>query len=197
MPADATPAHVTTGYSKQAMEHNNSQHNSGSSAATAHTAHRGYLPLVAAIMVAIAAVDQLVKQSMLNWLEPGEPVAVIGDWFRFYLLFNPGAAFSMGQNSTWLFTTIQLAFVVGALVYAPRLQTRFEAIGLAMIAGGALGNLIDRLARDPGFWFGHVVDYISVGNFAVFNLADASITVGVALFALSIFVTEKEDPNVR
>lgn len=148
-------------------------------------------------MVAIAAVDQLVKQWMLNWLEPGEPVAVIGDWFRFYLLFNPGAAFSMGQNSTWLFTTIQLAFVVGALVYAPSLQTRFEAIGLAMIAGGALGNLIDRLARDPGFWFGHVVDYISVGNFAVFNLADASITVGVALFALSIFVTEKEDPNVR
>ncbi|MDN8986006.1 signal peptidase II, partial [Staphylococcus aureus] len=87
---------------------------------------------------------------------------VIGDWFRLYLLFNPGAAFSMGQDSTWLFTTIQLAFVVGALIAAPRIKDRWEALGLAMIAGGALGNLIDRLLREPGFWFGHVVDYISV-----------------------------------
>lgn len=62
-----------------------------------------------------------------------------------------------------------------------------------MIAGGALGNLIDRLARDPGFWFGHVVDYISVGSFAVFNLADASITVGVAIFALALFLKEDSD----
>lgn len=174
------------------MQHTTSQASEGSSAQTAGNRPR-YLPLVAVIMLAIAAVDQAVKQLMLGWLTPGEPVAVIGDWFRFYLLFNPGAAFSMGQNSTWLFTTIQLVFVVGALIAAPRLSNRVEAIGLAMIAGGALGNLIDRLARDPGFWFGHVVDYISVGNFAVFNLADASITIGVVIFALALFLKEESN----
>ena len=141
-----------------------------------------YLGLVVAVMLAIGAVDQGVKQLMLNWLEPGVPQPVIGDWFRFYLLFNSGAAFSMGENLTWVFTAIQLAFVLGALWFGPRMSSKWEALGVAMIAGGALGNLIDRLFRDPGFWFGHVVDYISVGNFAVFNLADAAITVGVVVY---------------
>ncbi|MEH0147594.1 signal peptidase II [Corynebacterium sp. Q4381] len=149
---------------------------------------RGYLKAVAAIMVLVAAVDQGVKQLMLSWLEPGQPQPVIGDWFRFYLLFNPGAAFSMGQNMTWLFTAFQLAFVVGALIYAPRIANRWELVGIALIAGGALGNLCDRLFRDPGFWFGHVVDYISVGNFAVFNIADACITVGVVVFIASMLL---------
>jgi len=149
-----------------------------------------YLGLVAAVMLAVAAVDQLVKQLMLNWLEPGVPQPVIGDWFRFYLLFNSGAAFSMGENLTWLFTAIQLAFVLGALWFGPRMTSKWEALGLALVAGGALGNLTDRLFRDPGFWFGHVVDYISVGNFAVFNLADASITVGVVVFILGTLAAE-------
>ena len=149
-----------------------------------------YLGLVVAVMLAIGAVDQGVKQLMLNWLEPGVPQPVIGDWFRFYLLFNSGAAFSMGENLTWVFTAIQLAFVLGALWFGPRMSSKWEALGVAMIAGGALGNLIDRLFRDPGFWFGHVVDYISVGNFAVFNLADAAITVGVVVFILGTIAAE-------
>lgn len=158
------------------------------------TTRRNSLQAVAAIMVLVAAIDQGVKQIMLAWLEPGQPQPVIGDWFRFYLLFNPGAAFSMGQNMTWLFTAFQLAFVVGALIYAPRITNRWELAGIALIAGGALGNLCDRLFRDPGFWFGHVVDYISVGNFAVFNIADACITVGVVVFIASM-LTQHEDPE--
>ncbi len=144
-------------------------------------------------MLAVAAADQAVKQLMVTVLEPGRPVAVIGDWFRLFLLFNPGAAFSMGQDSTWLFTTIQLAFVVGALIAAPRIAQPAEAAGLALIAGGALGNLIDRLTRPPGFWFGHVVDYISVGSFAVFNLADAAITVGVVVVVAALFLGAETD----
>ena len=149
-----------------------------------------YLGLVVAVMLAVGAADQGIKQLMLNWLEPGVPQPVIGDWFRFYLLFNSGAAFSMGENLTWLFTAIQLAFVLGALWFGPRMTSKWEALGLALIAGGAMGNLIDRLFRDPGFWFGHVVDYISVGDFAVFNLADAAITVGVGVFILATLATE-------
>ena len=52
-----------------------------------------------------------------------------------------------------------------------------------------MGNLIDRLFRDPGFWFGHVVDYISIGSFAVFNFADMAINVGVVVFIISLFFT--------
>ena len=151
--------------------------------------------MMAVIILAVAAVDQVVKAIMLSWLEPGVPVPVIGDWFRFFLLFNPGAAFSMGENSTWLFTTIQLTFVVVIAILAPKIRDRWQAVGLAMIAGGALGNLIDRLFRDPGFWFGHVVDYISVGGFAVFNIADASITCGVVVFVIAILTEERREKD--
>lgn len=156
------------------------------------TVCRRRLTLIAAIMVAVGLVDQVVKQIMVTTLTPGEPVAVIGDWFNWLLLFNSGAAFSMGQDLTWLITTIQLAFVVGALVFGPRLHNRWEVLGIALIAGGALGNLIDRLFRPPGFWFGHVVDYIAIGNFAVFNLADTFINIGVAVFIVSLLFAKDE-----
>ncbi|RSZ62761.1 signal peptidase II [Corynebacterium hylobatis] len=146
---------------------------------------------MAVIILVVAAIDQATKAIMLAWLEPGVPVPVIGDWLRFLLLFNPGAAFSMGENSTWLFTTIQLTFVTGVAIAAPRIRYRWQALGLALIAGGALGNLLDRLFREPGFWFGHVVDFISVGGFAVFNIADSAITVGVVVFVIAMFVDER------
>lgn len=152
---------------------------------------------MAAVIVTVAALDQLVKQIMLSWLEPGEPVNIIGDWFRFYLLFNPGAAFSMGQDSTWLFTTIQLVFVVGISLYAPKVRHLWTGVGLALVAGGALGNLLDRLFRDPGFYFGHVVDYISVGGFAVFNIADAAITCGVIVFLIGMFLEERAETPAK
>ncbi|KKO79648.1 signal peptidase II [Corynebacterium striatum] len=154
---------------------------------------RSFVGMMAAVVIAVAVIDQVFKQIMLSILTEGEPMNVIGGWFRFYLLFNPGAAFSMGgEGNTWLFTTIQLAFVLGVAIAAPRMRDKWQAIGLAMIAGGALGNLIDRLFREPGFWFGHVVDYISVGRFAVFNLADASITCGVVVFVIAMFLEERE-----
>ena len=151
---------------------------------------------MAVIILVVAVIDQATKALMLAWLEPGVPVPVIGDWFRFLLLFNPGAAFSMGENSTWLFTTIQLAFVIGIAIAAPRIRDRGQALGLALIAGGALGNLTDRLFREPGFWFGHVVDFISVGAFAVFNIADSAITVGVVVFVLAMFAEERRQKEV-
>lgn len=142
--------------------------------------------LMVVILLAVAAVDQATKQYMLSTLTPGEPVPVIGDWFRWLLIFNPGAAFGMGEDATWLFTTIQLAFVVATLFAAWFIHDRPSAVGFALIGGGALGNLIDRLAREPGFWFGHVVDFISIGDFAIFNLADASINIGVVVFVIAI-----------
>lgn len=150
------------------------------------------MKLMAAIIVVVAIIDQLTKILMLNILQDG-PIHLIGDWFRFRLLFNPGAAFSMGENSTWLFTCIQIAFVVGISIAARHITDRTSAIGLAMIAGGALGNLIDRLFREPAFFIGHVVDFISIGNFAVFNIADSAITCGVVVFVIGMLLEERRE----
>ncbi|MBV7292078.1 signal peptidase II [Corynebacterium sp. TAE3-ERU16] len=147
--------------------------------------NRGYLVFTIVVIVVAAAVDQLSKALILAGMEPGEAVPLIGDWFRFHLVFNPGAAFSFGTSFTWVFTAIQLIFVVGILWNSPRVDGRLAALGLALVAGGAAGNLTDRLFRDPGFFVGHVVDFISVGDFAVFNVADSCITVGVVVFLLS------------
>lgn len=170
----------------------NDSNGSTAAAAAPASSRRRYVWLIVGIMLAVGIVDQVIKQIMVTTLTPGEPVAVIGDWFRWLLLFNSGAAFSMGQDLTWLITAIQFAFVVGTLIFAPKIRDRWEAVGLALIAGGALGNLIDRLFRPPGFWFGHVVDYISIGNFAIFNLADVAINIGVAVFILSLFFAKDD-----
>ncbi|WP_454978481.1 signal peptidase II [Corynebacterium propinquum] len=151
-----------------------------------------YLRLMLLIIAAVVAFDQASKIAIEAALQPGQALHIIGDWFRFLLVYNPGAAFSLGgESSTWLFTTFQLVFLVGVLIAAPRIDDRFQAIALAMVAGGAGGNLVDRLLREPGFWFGHVVDFISVGDFAIFNVADSFITVGVALFLLAVFTEER------
>lgn len=148
--------------------------------------------LVFAIIPLVAALDQLSKVWVLSTLTPGVAKPLIGDWFRFLLVFNPGAAFSMGQSVPWLFTLIQAAFVVGVSVYARRVFHPVQAVGLGMLAGGALGNLIDRLFREPGVFVGHVVDFVSVGSFAVFNVADSAITVGVVVYLIGVMMEERK-----
>ncbi|AFH52332.1 lipoprotein signal peptidase [Corynebacterium pseudotuberculosis] len=154
---------------------------------------RIFIFTMAAIILSVATVDQASKAAVLHFLGDGQPLKIIGDWFRFRLLFNPGAAFSFGENATWLFTSIQLIFVVGIAWYAPKVRDGWTAVALAMIAGGALGNLIDRLFREPAFFVGHVVDFISIGNFAVFNVADSAITCGVAIFFVAILLESRRD----
>ena len=151
---------------------------------------------VVVLTLVVLIVDQLVKAAVLATLTPGEPVYLIGRWFKFLLVFNSGAAFSMGSNSTWLFTTIQIAFIAIAYLYfVPRLTSTAEAVGLGLIAGGAAGNLVDRLFRPPAFFVGHVVDYISVGRFAIFNIADAAITCGVVLMVAALIWESRQEES--
>ncbi|MDO4908711.1 MAG: signal peptidase II [Corynebacterium sp.] len=146
---------------------------------------------MAIIIIVVAIVDQLTKMAILSTMHAGEIRPLIGDWFRFYLVFNSGAAFSMGTGMTWIFTLIQAAFVIIIAATCSRVKDPLMAVALALIAGGALGNLIDRLFRAPAFFIGHVVDFISVGNFAIFNIADSCITIGVCL--LIIFLGVKKN----
>lgn len=174
------------------------QPDDGAGAATARAATRpalrpcrGTLALVAVLVVII---DQLTKIWAVVALE-GEPaVPILGDWFQLTLLRNPGAAFSMGgEGATWLFTTIQIAFVILAIWISGRLWTRWPAAAFGFIAGGAGGNLIDRLFRDPSFYFGHVVDFLHVSGFAVFNMADVAINIGVFMLAAWILFAKDHE----
>ncbi len=117
-----------------------------------------------------------------DWLEWLSPYA------RFVHWHNTGAAFGMFQNGSMVFTV--LAFVViGAIVYYfPQVEKHDWTLRLAMSMqlGGALGNLLDRLLFD-----GRVTDFISVGTFAVFNVADASISVGTAILLLGVYLQER------
>lgn len=149
--------------------------------------------LLAATVLLVALIDQFTKVIAVSRLEGRPPVDVLGEWFQLVLLRNPGAAFSMGTDSTWLFTTIQIVFIVAVAVGSKWLRTPWPTISAGLIAGGAAGNLIDRLFRDPSFYFGHVVDFLSVRGFAVFNLADSAITVGVIMLAAWIMFSPDVD----
>lgn len=147
---------------------------------------RNYLSTFALLALGVAAIDQVTKALILNSLSEGEILPIIGDWFRFKLLFNPGAAFSFGTSYTGVFTCIQIVFILGATWAARKLADPWQIFALALVAGGAAGNLIDRLFRAPAFFIGHVVDFISVGSFAVFNIADSAITCGVVCYILAV-----------
>ncbi|WP_372450850.1 signal peptidase II [Actinoplanes flavus] len=145
---------------------------------------------VLAVTTAVAvAVDQWVKHLSTENLDPHEPVRLFGGLIYLSLLRNSGAAFSFGSGYTWVFPLITLV-VVGVIVWlATKLRSVPWAVSLGLVLGGALGNLTDRLFRAPGPFQGHVVDMISVfapygERFAVFNIADSCLTVGVCLAVL-------------
>jgi signal peptidase II len=121
-------------------------------------------------------------------LENREPVGVVGHGLTLQVMRNSGAAFSMGQAFTAVFTAIALAVVVVIVRASRKLHSLPWALALGLLLGGALGNLTDRIFRAPGVFRGHVVDFISVQHFAVFNLADSAIVCGGALMILLSFL---------
>lgn len=143
---------------------------------------------VLAWCLAAVAVDQGAKAAALTWLEPGDPRPVVGSLLQLQLVFNPGAAFSFGTDHTWVFTLLAATVTVVGLWYARRATTWPVQLFMGLFLGGVAGNLIDRLARAPGFGRGYVVDFIQVRGFAVLNLADVFLTVSVAgLVVIMIF----------
>lgn len=150
--------------------------------------------LVAILAALVLAADQFSKHLALTNLPYQEPVEVWGQFLQFYLTRNPGAAFSFGEEVTWVFTLVLAAAAVTIVVLAvTRVRSRTWAIVLGLLLGGILGNLTDRLLRDPGFLVGHVVDFINTPwmwlgmNPAIYNVADMFIVtmmIAVALLVL-------------
>jgi len=143
------------------------------------------LGVLAAIAVGIFAADQLSKLWVLDSLVPGDRHLVLGELLQLTLVRNPGAAFSLASGSTWVFSIIAATVVVVIIWFAGRIRSMAWASVFGLLLGGTLGNLFDRLFREPSFGQGHVIDFLEVWMFpAIFNVADIAIVSSLCLFVL-------------
>ncbi len=160
---------------------------------------RWALPMV----VAVAVVDQLTKQWALDRLAPGScdvPGACIDlvAGARFHLVFNTGAAFARGQGFGQILGVLVSIITVALLVAAARRTDRIGPALLGLVAGGAIGNLIDRVTRaEDGFLSGAVVDFVDLGWWPVFNVADAAVVCGVVGFVALAWLRPEAEPVHR
>jgi signal peptidase II len=142
---------------------------------------RSRVALLAGIGIAIFLADLATKIAVVALLEEDDPVPIGGTGVSLRLIRNPGAAFGVGVNLTVLFTAITVLVVAAVLTTSRRLGSRRWALTLGLLLGGALGNLTDRVARSPGFLSGHVVDFVEIPGWPIFNVADLSICVAGGL----------------
>lgn len=156
---------------------------------------RRRLGLVLGIVVGVVLLDQLTKTWAVSGLEDG-PISIIGDDVELRLSRNTGGAFSLFQGFTPLLAILAIVLSVVLVRAVRRTEDVVILIALSLVLGGALGNLFDRLARSPGFLEGAVVDFVRVGSFPTFNVADAAITVGAVLLVARTLLTmwgERDD----
>lgn len=153
------------------------------------------------VLVAVVLMDLITKAMAVSQLPPnGDAVPVLGDAVRFALVYNPGAAFGLylGGYSRWIF----MALTIGALVILRRLyiqcqaNDRVRALAIALVASGALGNLIDRIRTELG-----VVDFIDVGyglhRWPTFNVADMAVSSGAFLLAWVLWSEAPVDESAK
>ncbi|GAA2234162.1 signal peptidase II [Rarobacter faecitabidus] len=144
--------------------------------------------VVGAVGAVTVLIDQLTKWWALSTLTPNaEPIEILGRFLGLRLVLNPGAALSLGASSTWIMTSLAVAITVAVIAYSRRVTSRRWAWALGFILGGAVGNLIDRFFRAPGFGQGHVVDFIDYQVF-VGNVADIAL-VGAAVYVVWLNLT--------
>lgn len=144
----------------------------------------------------IAVVVVLIDQGTKTWAEATlsdhARIPLIGDLLGLQLAYNPGAAFSFGEGSTWVFALIAVAATVTAIVFAFRVQRPGWAVVIGALGGAAASHAGDRLFRAPGFARGHVVDFLAYGNWFIGNVADIVIvTAAIAGALLMLRGTEK------
>ncbi|GAA1513007.1 signal peptidase II [Kribbella lupini] len=138
----------------------------------------------AVVGLLILGLDQLTKMLALQHLTPGEPVNVIGELLKFNLIRNPGAAFSLGSDFTPVISAIQIAVAVGVIWLSRRLGSAGWAVAFGLLFGGAVGNITDRIFREPSPFHGHVVDFLQTPHWAIFNVADMAVTSAAILLVI-------------
>ncbi|MFE4470667.1 signal peptidase II [Leifsonia sp. NPDC056824] len=141
--------------------------------------------ILAVVALCVYLLDQIAKVLVVSNLYEGQQVQVLGQLLQLHFVKNPGAAFSIGSGSTWIFSIVGVGVLGFVIWYAPRIRSTAWAILFGLLLGGLLGNLTDRLFREPGFGVGHVVDFLQIPLLpAIFNLADVAIVSSMVLFLI-------------
>jgi signal peptidase II len=153
------------------------------------SARRPRTRLLLALAAGVLLADLVTKLAVVATIEPGEDVRLLGGALYLTHLRNTGAAFSFAEGFTVVFTLVAVAVSVVIVRTTRRLFSTAWAVALGLVLGGALGNLVDRVFRDPGFLRGGVVDFLSVFGpdgqvWPVFNIADSAIVCGGVLGAV-------------
>lgn len=143
--------------------------------------------------IAIVLLDQGTKWWAETTLTLRDYVPVLGDLLGWRLIYNPGAAFGIAADYTWILTIFAGAAVIGLTIFAFRVPNGWWGAGVAALLGGAISHLGDRLFRDPGFAVGHIVDFIDYAGFFVGNVADIFLVAG-AIYLVLVSVVQK-DPS--
>lgn len=139
----------------------------------------------AAVLLAGVALDVLTKIIAVAQLDPQNPVVLFGGLLRLQLIRNPGAAFSLGENFTVVFAILSgLVLIFVVFVLARRLGHYGWAVALGLLGAGVGGNFVDRIFRDPGPFRGHVVDFLQLPRWPIFNVADMCITSAAVLIMI-------------
>jgi signal peptidase II len=134
-----------------------------------------------AIAWAVWLLDFATKSWALNSLDARNPIELLGNFLQLTLYKNSGAAFSLAQGATIILTFFAISVVAVIAYYSIKITSFGWSIVLGLALGGVLGNLSDRIFRAPGYFVGHVIDWIQLPNFPVFNLADSAIVVAATL----------------
>lgn len=139
------------------------------------------------VALALYATDQVTKAVAVARLDGRPDVSVAGDLLTLNLVRNPGAAFSIGTGLTPVLSVLAAVAAVTVLWFARRVGSMVWAVALGLLLAGITGNLTDRMVRPPGPFHGHVIDFLQLPNWPVFNVADMCINVAAALIILQAF----------
>lgn len=143
------------------------------------------LSLFAGFAVFAYVFDQLTKFWVTTSMIAGQRIPVLPPLLHWYFIRNSGAAFSIGENLTWMFSLIMAAVSIVILLQIRKLGSVWWSLAFGLLLGGALGNLTDRLFREPSFGMGRVVDFVQLPGFdAIFNIADSSVVCAVAIICI-------------
>ena len=145
---------------------------------------RPRLSLLLAVAFVVVALDVVSKHLAVARLSDRGPVEVIDGVLHLQLVRNSGAAFGFASGLTVVLSLVAAAVVVVILRAARALRSAWWAVALGLVLGGAVGNLLDRIFRNPGLFRGRVVDFLELPHWPVFNLADSSIISGGVLMVL-------------
>jgi signal peptidase II len=157
---------------------------------------RRHLGVLFVVAVFVLAADVVSKVIVVAKLAGRTPVRLLDGLLTLDYTRNAGAAFSIGTGATYVFGVVAIAVIVVILRTARRLFSTPWAVVLGLLLGGATGNLVDRLLRSPGVLRGHVVDWIQLPHFAVFNLADSAISIGGVLAVLLALAGRQLDGTI-